>query len=101
LKEHDRFRPGTGNLRLERELNYREARALEHCLSAAVVPLMPTFAMGLDGTGWELRIENGWNTLRIRWWPALPAEWESLRPVVEHLAMLAEFPPELLRMHKP
>jgi hypothetical protein len=82
----------TGPIRIERELDDLEAEALERCLARVSLPLLPQFAIGLDGTTWKLDLENGWNKVQLEWWPQLPAAWESLRPLLDYLAALAELP---------
>ena len=46
---------------------------------------IPEFAMGLDGTTYTIRIENGWNSVTYNWWGECPKEWEQLGKLAEKL----------------
>lgn len=81
----------------ERDLSDGEVEALERALSEFSIRPGPPFAMGLDGTTWHVRIENGWNGFELRWWSNLPDEWRSAQPLLDLIASLAEIPPDFVQ----
>lgn len=49
-----------------------------HIIQKIEVTTIPEFAIGLDGTTYELNISNGFNSAVYHWWGEPPAGWESL-----------------------
>ncbi len=92
LSDHPHYDPETGTARWDRPLNEAETVELARMLEGATVPLPPEFAIGLDGTTWELQIEHGWNRVQLAWWARLPQAWRSLRPLLDFLVSLTGAP---------
>ena len=55
----------------------------------ASTSVMPAYALGLDGTMFELCISNGLNEVRFKWWATIPKEWEPLKEISDALLKLA------------
>lgn len=92
LSAHPHYDPETGTAQWERPLSPAGVAEIARLLKGTTVPLAPEFAMGLDGTTWELRIEYGWNRVHLAWWPELPRAWQSLRPLLDFLVSLTGAP---------
>jgi hypothetical protein len=56
-----------------------------HIIQNIEVTSIPEFALGLDGTTYELNIRNGFNSAAYHWWGEPPAGWENLGKFTEKL----------------
>lgn len=45
--------------------------------------------MGLDGTGWELELNHGFNCVHLEWWPGLPEAWGGISDLLGFMAVFA------------
>ena len=56
-------------------------------LIGLALPIVAQGPMGLDGTTYSLKISVGLTNVTLRWWEEIPAEWQSLSPIVEALSL--------------
>ena len=52
------------------------------------IPAIPEYIMGLDGTFYEISIENGFNYAHYQWWSKPPEGWEKLEEFVERILVI-------------
>ena len=45
----------------------------------------PRWVMGLDGTTYIVKVENGLNVATYEWWSYLPKDWEAIGDLVRKL----------------
>lgn len=68
------------------ETNWRitgdDADELSRMIDNCRMPIVPAFAVGLDGKTTSIRIEQGMNRLKAKWWMEAPAEWADLAEIV-------------------
>ena len=52
----------------------------------------PGWIMGVDGSTYIARVENGFNVARYEWWSYLPKEWEIIGDLVRALYEWVDYP---------
>jgi len=62
----------------EFEMSVSDYEDIVHVIQNLEVKAIPEFIMGVDGTTYELKIHNGFNSVEYNWWGELPAGWENL-----------------------
>jgi hypothetical protein len=62
----------------EFDMPFSDYSDIVHIIQNIEVTTIPEFAIGLDGTTYELNISNGFNSIVYHWWEELPASWEDL-----------------------
>jgi hypothetical protein len=67
-----------------------DAEKILEMLSAVKICPIPNWTVGCDGTQYELEIIRGLNSVHYSWWPHLPDQWESLKPIVDILDELID-----------
>ena len=49
------------------------------------ITIFPEFSMGLDGTTYTIRFNNGFSSSTFSWWEECPPEWEKLGKLADKL----------------
>jgi len=62
----------------EFDMSISDYSDIVHIIQNIEVTAIPEFAIGLDGTTYELNIRNGFNSAVYQWWGEPPAGWEDL-----------------------
>jgi len=62
----------------EFDMSISDYSDIVHIIQNIEVTAIPEFAIGLDGTTYELNIRNGFNSAVYHWWGEPPAGWEDL-----------------------
>ncbi len=72
----------------DRALTLNEIQALTSLLQDISIHNNP-IAAKIDGTSYRLEIDINNNYQKYQWWGRLPAEWQSLAPIIERLKSLS------------
>jgi hypothetical protein len=75
--------------RQDRLLTNSEAAALATLLETVRLPLVPEYAMGMDGMGWAFELDHGFNCVHLEWWPGLPEAWGGISDLLGFMAGFA------------
>jgi hypothetical protein len=73
------------NAKFESTLSADDYERLIGDIKNTTIPLVPPYSGGLDGTTFEIDIENGFNKASYKWWCECPDIWKPLESLADRL----------------